>query len=86
MTDSDSAKRARLAADQMREARHGWGSSQGRAGEYLAAKENQLEVLKDIRSTEGEGALGGGISSAIEGIEHDISNIESEIRKLRPGY
>jgi hypothetical protein len=82
MNEDADRQRAVEANRRKQEARVGWGSSQTAARAYLTAVENQIEVLKDIRSTSGEGALKGNVSSGIEALERDAANISAEITSL----
>jgi hypothetical protein len=80
-------RQAKEAADGVRAARESWGTSQGRAKGYLAAKENQLHVLENIQATDPDVPIGGGrIEDGIASVKRDIANIEAEIPTLRPGY
>jgi len=82
--DKDLSRRAVAAADEVREARPGWGASQETAKKYLAAKQHQADELKEIRSIGGDGALHSNVSDGIEAVERDIANIKAEIPKLKP--
>jgi hypothetical protein len=82
MGENADRQRAEEANRSKQAARTGWGSSQSAARDYLAAVENQVEVLKDIRSTSGENALRGTVSSGIEALERDAANIRAKIPRL----
>jgi len=73
------AKEARFRKSQ---ARLGWGTSRQKAERYLAATEYQIRVLKEIRRILGEGGMNGMISSGIEALERDASNVRAEIPTL----
>jgi hypothetical protein len=85
MNEDAASRRAKEAADGVRQARPGWGASQERAKDYLDAKVHQLNELKEIQRTDGDGALRGTISSGIEAVERDVANIQAEIPTLKPG-
>jgi hypothetical protein len=82
MTEDADRRRAEAANRNKQAARPGSGSSQTAAQTYLAAVENQVEVLKDIKRTSGEEALRGTVSSGIEALERDAANIRAEIPTL----
>ena len=80
-------QRVKDAANEMRQARAGWGTSQETANTYLAARQHQLDVLKEVRAINPEISVGGGrIDDAIEAVARNVADIEAEIPKLKPGY
>lgn len=77
----------RDAANEMRQARAGWGTSQETARDYLAARQHQLDVLQEVQAINPDISVGGGrIDDAIEAVARNVANIEAEIPKLKPGY
>jgi len=73
------------AAEDTRQARASWGTSQVLAGKYLAARERQLEVLEQVKAVRPEFEVGGGrIDSAIESVAGNIASIKAEIPELPP--
>jgi len=87
MKDPELHQRAKAAADGVREARPGWGATQETAKNYLAAKVHQRDELEAIRSIGGDHALySGNVSDGIQAVERDITNIETEIPTLKPGW
>jgi hypothetical protein len=84
-SSEDRALRQRIkdAAEDMRQARASWGTSQVLASRYLAARERQLEVLEQVRAVRPDFEVGGGsIDSAIESVTRNIASIEAEIPGL----
>lgn len=73
---------ARQARYRKSEARRGSGTSRQAAERYLAATEYQIRVLKEIRRILGEGGLNGMISSGIESLERDASDVRAGIPSL----
>jgi hypothetical protein len=79
-------QRIRDAAEEARQARASWGTSQVLARRYLAAREHQLEVLEEVKAIRPGFDVGGGsIDGAIESVARNIANIEAEIPGL-PSY
>jgi hypothetical protein len=73
------------AAEEARQARASWGTSQVLASKYLAARERQLELLEQVRAVRPDFEVGGGsIDSAIESVARNIGSIEAEIPELPP--
>jgi hypothetical protein len=88
-SSEDRALRQRVkdAADEMRQARAGWGTSQETARNYLAARQHQLDVLEQVKAVNPDLSVGGGrIDDAIEAVARNVADIKTEIPKLRPGY
>lgn len=82
MNNDADYQRAREANYKKQVARRGWGSSQRAGRKFLAAIEQQVEVLKDIRRVSREGALDGKVSAGIEALERDAENVRAEIPTL----
>ncbi len=78
-------KQIKDAAEDMRQARASWGTSQVLASRYLAARQRQLEVLEQVKAVRPEFEVGGGsIDDAIESVARNIASIEAEISELPP--
>lgn len=73
------------AAEDTRQARASWSTSQVLASKYLAARERQLETLEQVKSVRPEFDVGGGsIDGAIESVARNIASIKAEIPNLPP--
>jgi hypothetical protein len=73
------------AADDMRQARANWVTSQVLASKYLAARERQLEVLEQVKAVRPKFIAGGvSIDEAIDRVAANIASVKAKLPTLPP--